>query len=178
MTLRHRSTILLVAIVAFGLLSFASAPVANVSSTQSFALDGHAITTAGVTSWPVVVGDEITTAAAPALMSFPDGSRLQLAPRSQAKIGGTVDRPKVLLTAGNMQYKLAPGSALSLVSTNAPAPANAGNNAPSPSPQGPATVEVHNEHAFWLEGFLFVIALTALAIAVYDLTHLGFMSPP
>ncbi len=174
----HRPTILLVALSTFGLLSFASAPIASVSSTQSFALDGHAITTAGVTSWPLVIGDEITTAAASAVMSFPDGSRVQLAPQSQAKIIGTSEQPKVILTAGNLQYRLAPGSALSLASTgnNSTSGTTAGNS-PAPAPQGPATVEVHNSHGFWLDGLLFAMALTALIIAIYDLKHLGFVSP-
>ncbi len=173
----HRATTLLGVLSAFGLLSFASTPVASVSSTQSFALDGHAITTAGVTSWPIVTGDEITTASVPAVVSFHDGSRVELAPRSQAKIIGTSEQPNVVLMAGNLQYKLAPGSALSLTSTGGGSPApSTGGNSPAPAPQGPATVEVRNSHAWWLEGFLFAIALTALAVAVYDLEHLGTVS--
>lgn len=171
----HRTITLVAMIGAFGLVSFASAPIANVSSSQSFALDGHAITAAGVTSWPVVVGDEITTSAAPAVMSFQDGSIIQLAPRSQAKITGTIESPKVVLMAGNLQYKIAPGSALSLTNTgvNAGEPANAG--APTPAPPQ-ATVNVQSNHLFWIEGLLFAISITALIIAVYDLRHLPLAS--
>ncbi len=172
----QRSITLAAMIGAFGLVSFASAPVASVSSSQSFALDGHAITAAGVTSWPVVVGDEITTSTAPAVMSFQDGSSVQLSPKSQAKITGTVESPKVLLTAGNLEYKLAPGSALSLANT-APDPGNGGAPVPAPSPAPPqATVNVASNHAFWIEGLLFAVSITALIVAVYDLRHLPLAS--
>lgn len=169
----HRPTMLIGMLCAFGLASFAAAPIATVSSSQSFALDGHAITTAGVTSWPLVLGDQVTTSSVPALVSFPDGSRIQLAPRSEARIIGTTENPKVVLIAGNLQYKLAPGSALSLTNsggggTPSPSPV------PSPSPQ--ATVNVQSNHLFWIEGLLFAISITALIIAIYDLKNLPSVS--
>lgn len=154
----------------FALMSFASAPVANVSSSQSFALDGHAIKAAGITSWPVVVGDEITTSAAPAVMSFQDGSSVQLAPRSRVKISGTIESPKVVLTAGNLEYKLAPGSTLSLTKEDVNSP-DPGSGTPAPTPPQ-ATVNVQSNRGLWIEGLLFAMAGTALAVSVYDLVNL------
>lgn len=153
----------------FGLVSFASVPVGSVSSSQSFALDGHAIKAAGITSWPVVVGDEITTSAAPAVMSFPDGSSIQLAPRSQVKISGNIESPKVVLTAGNLEYKLAPGSTVSLTTegVNSPDP---GSGTPSPAPPQ-AVPNIQSRRGLWLEGLLFAASLAALAISVYDLLN-------
>jgi hypothetical protein len=116
------------------------------------------------------VGDDITTSAAPALVAFQDGSSIQLAPRSRVQIGGTAASPKVVLTAGNLEYKLAPGSALSLTNAGVNSP-DPGSGTPAPAPPQ-ATVNVQSSKAWWLEGFLFAIAITALIIAVYDLRHL------
>ena len=169
-TYLHRTTILATLFAAFGIASFASVPIANVSSSHSFALDGHAITADGVTSWPLVLGDDITTSAAPAVMSFPDGTVIKLAPQSRAKITGTAAKPKLVLVAGNMEYKLAVNSPLLLTNANPENPAAADG---SPAPQnGPATVQVESNHHYILDGVIFAIALTALIIAIYDLENL------
>jgi len=89
--------------------------IATVSSEEAFTLDGRLINASGVTSWPVVVGDEIVTNASAANLSFQDGSLLKLAAHSHVKITGTVDQPTILLLAGNLDYRLVPNSKLKLV---------------------------------------------------------------
>lgn len=152
----NRTIILVAALMAFGCASFASLPVANVSSAQGFYLDGHAVAAAGVSSWPLVSGDDLTTTAAAATMFFPDGSRVKLAPQSRVKITGTAEQPKVILLAGNLNYRLAPGSLLLL--TNAGQPAN------NSGGQGPAAAEVRSQKFYFIEGFLVAAGLAAAAV--------------
>ena len=101
-------------LVTFAALSFASTPVATVSSSQPFTMAGHAVTSPGISSWPVVVGDEIATADGPAVLNFPDGSSVKLAAGSSARVGGSVAEPKVVLMSGTLDYKLAAGSKLTI----------------------------------------------------------------
>lgn len=96
------------------LASFASSVVANVSSAQPFSLDGHSISVAAVTSWPVIVGDEIGTIAVPAVLLFPDGSRITLGLNSKLRIGGTNEEPMLVLVAGALDYKLVRDSKVSI----------------------------------------------------------------
>lgn len=109
-----RTTILLMLLGAFGAASFASTPVATVSSGQPFMLDGHSISAIGIASWPVVVGDEIATSTAPAVVFFNDGSRISLASKSTVKISGTTSQPVLVLLTGSLDYRLVKGSKVSL----------------------------------------------------------------
>jgi hypothetical protein len=102
-----RFTIALAALVSMGL---AAGPIATVSSSQSFNLSGHAVTAAGITSWPVVAGDDLATARSPATLYFQDGSSITLSARSSAKLGGSAREPKLTLTSGTVDDKLAAGS--------------------------------------------------------------------
>jgi hypothetical protein len=110
-----RFTTVLAALVSLGL---AAGPIATVSSSQSFNLSGHAVTVAGITSWPVVAGDDLATAKSPAILYFQDGSSVTLSAGCSAKLGGSAREPKLMLTSGRFDYKLAAGS--KLVITNAP----------------------------------------------------------
>ncbi len=100
-------TAVLASFASFGL---AMTPVATVSSAQPFTMDGHSVANGGVSSWPVVVGDEISTASSPAVFYFRDGSSVKLAPGSSAKVTGSAMQPKVVLTKGTLDYKLVAGS--------------------------------------------------------------------
>jgi hypothetical protein len=102
---------------------FAAGPLAMVSSSQPFHLDGHPVTAVGVTSWPVVAGDDLATAKFPAVLYFHDGSSVQLAADSSVTLGGSAEEPKLVLTSGKLGYKLVAGSKIAI--TNAavrPAP--------------------------------------------------------
>ncbi len=152
-------------LAAFQCVSFASAPVANVSSAEPLTLDGHSVFAPGVPSFPVVIGDQIATTTGPAILSFGDGSRLTLAPQSRVKVIGTNAKPTVVLTAGNLEYRLAAGSALSLTDTE-PSPNQDPNN------QAPTQVAKHvvSDKAVILIGVFAAIGLIAI-IPIVNALH-------
>jgi hypothetical protein len=97
-----------------GSLCFAVTPVASVSTSESFRLDGRSVSAKGVASWPVVVGDELVTDAAPAQISFRDGSSIAQAAESSAKISGTSAAPVFVLVSGSLDYNLVKNSKVSV----------------------------------------------------------------
>jgi hypothetical protein len=95
---------------------FAGAPVASVTSAQSFNLDGTLVSNPGVNSWPVVVNDDVATFdRGGAILNFNDGSRVEMAANSRVMIQGSEANPRVVLFAGRMNYNLASGSHLSVL---------------------------------------------------------------
>ena len=106
--------VLLTAFAVFSLASFASAPIATVSSAEPVTLAGHSLSAPGVSSWPLVTGDEITTSTAPATILFRDGSSVALAAKSSALVTGTSLQPKLVLIAGSLNYSLVAGSKVAL----------------------------------------------------------------
>ncbi len=115
-----RLTVLAAVLAAFASTSFASVPIANLSSPQGFYLDGHPVAAVGISSWPLVVGDDVTTSGSTATMLFQDGSRVKLAAQSRVKILGTTAQPEIVLVAGSLDYRLTPGSALLLRTADPP----------------------------------------------------------
>lgn len=116
--------ILATALGLFGSVSFAATPVASVSTSQPFTLDGHSVSAKGVDSWPLVVGDEVATSTSPAKISFRDGSSIALAAQSDAKIAGTAAEPVFLLVSGSLDYNLTKNSKVSVTKLQQPAKAN------------------------------------------------------
>jgi|GEM_PF-6783584 len=90
----------------------AAGSVANVTSAQPFAVDGVNLATPGVSSLPLVSNDDVSTTTGAALMTFRDGSAIKLAPQSHIRLAGSALAPEVILIAGNVDTKLAPGSKL------------------------------------------------------------------
>jgi hypothetical protein len=88
--------------------------VATVTSAAPFTLDGHAVNTPGVTTFPLVVGDVVTTASGPAVLYFQDGSVIKLGKNSSIKVSGVETEPKLVLMSGTLDYKLMPGSNLAV----------------------------------------------------------------
>jgi hypothetical protein len=119
----HRK-ILATAFGLFGSVSFAATPVASVSTSQPFTLDGHSVSAKGVDSWPLVIGDEVATSTSPATISFRDGSSIALAAKSDAKISGTSAEPVFLLVSGSLDYNLAKNSKVSVTNLQQPAKHN------------------------------------------------------
>ena len=67
--------------------------VASVSGSGPFSINGASLA-AGVPSWPVMAGDQITSGSTPVEITLPDGTELELAPRSKVTIiirGGVVE---------------------------------------------------------------------------------------
>jgi hypothetical protein len=161
--------------------SFGSAPVATVSSTDPVTLAGHSISAPGVSSWPLVTGDEISTSSAPATILFRDGSSVALAAKSSARLTGTSTQPKLVLMVGSLNYKIVPGSHLLLSRSAADNDNDNGSSADSGSigPTSPAaSVPAHGlSHATIIAG---VLAATAavVVIPVETLTHSSPASLP
>ncbi len=90
----------------------AAGAVASVTSAQPFLVDGVKLSNPGINSWPLIGNDEVATSFGAALMTFRDGSAVKLAPQSRVRISGSANAPLVILMAGNVDTKLAPGSKL------------------------------------------------------------------
>jgi len=101
-----------IGIAAVAAVCSAAGSVASVSSAQPFSVDGVQLSNPGVNSWPLISNDEVRTAAGAALVTFRDGSAVKLAPQSRIRLAGTYAAPHVILVAGNLDTKLAPGSKL------------------------------------------------------------------
>jgi hypothetical protein len=99
-------------IAALATVCSAAGSVASVTSAQPFNVDGIQVSSPGVNSWPLISSDEVSTTVGAALMTFRDGSAIQLAPQSRVRLAGTTTAPEVILLAGNLDTKLAPGSKL------------------------------------------------------------------
>lgn len=143
----NRSVLMMAMVTSLGFACFASTPLATISSPQPFDVDGHPVSVPGVSSWPLIIGDEVTTSTAPGTILFQDGSTIKLGAKSSARLAGTNAHPKLVLMAGNLDYKLVPGSKLELGSPGMPgtdgptaagAPANSG-QAPASAGAGTAT---------------------------------------
>ncbi|MGD0199882.1 MAG: hypothetical protein ABSD27_03940 [Bryobacteraceae bacterium] len=99
--------------VGLGLLVMASAiawaaqPLASIRSSESFQVQGDAVPVAGLRAWPLVEGDEIVTYGAPAIVMFPDGSRVVLSPKSRAKVESKDSEVIFRLLAGALEFRLA-----------------------------------------------------------------------
>ena len=103
-------------LAALAWLSSASTPVATVSCTEPFSLDERLIAAPGITSWPLMVGDDVETGIAPAMIVFLDGSSVKLAARSRIRLAATDSQLKVILEDGTLDYKVAGDSKLSVSS--------------------------------------------------------------
>ena len=101
-------------LLAAAAVPLSAATLATVTSASPFALDGRSINTPGVTSFPLVLGDLLSTASGPAVVLFQDGSKVKLLPNSSVKIAGAAAKPKLVLLSGSLDYKLVPGSSLSV----------------------------------------------------------------
>lgn len=105
-------------IAAIATVCSAAGSVASVTSAQPFTVDGVQMSNPGVSSWPLISNDEVATTAGAALMTFRDGSAIKLAPQSRVRLAGSTTSPQVILMAGNLDTKLAPGSKLLVTKDN------------------------------------------------------------
>jgi hypothetical protein len=143
-------------------VTFASAPVASVSSTSPFTLDGSSLTVAGVMSWPLVIGDELATNTASASILFKDGSNVTLAPKSTLKITGQEGSPVVVLESGSVDYKLVKDSKVSLIRLQ---------DAQIPNFQAVATGKLSNNHTYIVAPAVVAAAGGASALGLALASH-------
>jgi hypothetical protein len=118
-TFTNRAFLLAICSSALVICASAAPSIATVTSAVPFTLDGHPVSTPGVTSFPLVVGDTVATTAGPAVLFFQDGSRVKLGPNSSVKLAGFGAKPKVVLLSGALDFKLIPGSNVSVVNLDA-----------------------------------------------------------
>jgi hypothetical protein len=105
-------TIFVFALLLLATAASAAVPIASVTSTAPFYLNGAYVRVEGVPSWPVVAGDTIQTLEAPATILFKDGSRITVAAGSKTRIEENKGGTGVRLEDGTMQILQAPQSSL------------------------------------------------------------------
>ena len=101
--------------VALAAYAVAAQPVASVTSSSSFDLHGSRVNVAGIPSWPVMSGDDITAGASSLIVSFKDGSRITLAPDARLRIDSSAGALTANLISGSMQFSLVSNSSVRLL---------------------------------------------------------------
>ncbi len=91
----------------------ASTPIANVSANGPLTVNGAAIRTEGIASWPVSAGDEVVTTTAPAVIMFNDGTRISVDKHTRVKLS-KAGRPGVDVLSGTAIYKTGAASKLEM----------------------------------------------------------------
>jgi len=94
----------------------AASPIANVSSSEAFKVSGVSVPVSGVSSWPVIAGDELMAGNAPVVLTFKDGTRVTLGKNSRATVEGKNKNAALRLLDGAMGFTLSQGSNVRLYS--------------------------------------------------------------
>ncbi len=163
-------------IAALATVCSAAGSVASVSSAQPFSVDGVNLVNPGVTSWPLVSNDEVSTASGAALMTFRDGSAVKVAPQSRIRLAGTTLSPQVILIAGNVDTKIAPGSKLIVTKASA----NDKDGAPDYNGVVNTSARSNNNNAFRKAAVLYfasAVALAGLSLGVDAILQPADVSP-
>lgn len=123
-----RNWAVLVLLSTMGLVAWAAAPVATVSSAEDFSLKGAPAPVAGVPSYPVMLGDEVQSGNASTVLRFKDGSKVTLAPHSRARVEESDSHLAVRLIMGGGGYSFSQGTSLRLFagSQAVPTPSTSG----------------------------------------------------
>jgi hypothetical protein len=123
-----KKSIFLVALVVCvsAVVCLAASPIANVSGTEPFKVSGVSVPVAGVSSWPVIAGDELMVGNAPVVLTFKDGSRVTLGKNSRATVEGKNKNAALRLLDGAMAFTLSRGSSVRLYSAGNLVSAQAG----------------------------------------------------
>lgn len=122
--------------VTFTLSTLASQPVAMVTSSSTFELDGALVNSAGVTSWPLMSGDDVVARDGAVSIVLLDGSRITLAANSRLQLRPDGAAVSAHLTAGSMRFSIASGSTLRLFTASTPVTGKLGSASVDP----PSTV--------------------------------------
>jgi hypothetical protein len=149
-------------------LCSAAGSLASVTSAEAFSVDGVTLSSPGVSSWPLISNDEIATKASGALLTFRDGSAIKLAPLSRIKLGGTEAAPQVLIMAGNLESKIAPGSKLMITRAVDAADKDTGTNTTLPVDATTGAARPNNNIPFRNAAVLYMssgVALGGLGLA-------------
>jgi hypothetical protein len=120
------------ACVVLAISAFGAKPLATVTSAEPFALNGHSMNAPGVTSFPVILGDTVSTSKSSAVLSFAEGSTIKLGANSAVRIDGNEEKPKVVLLAGDLDFKLAAGTKISVTNLDSDKTTSAGHSSDTP----------------------------------------------
>lgn len=111
-----RKVLVAASLVLVSVAVWAQNQVASVTSSSPFTLRGAALTPGqGVPTWPILAGDTLKAGTAMTIVTFPDGSVLELAPGSEAKIDFVNGKPLFQLLDGSARYSLKSTSAVQLM---------------------------------------------------------------
>jgi len=116
----RRTFYICVMVVAVGVCAFARQPIATISSSSSFELDGSLVNIGGVPAWPLMPGARVAAKSSPVVIAMRDGSRITIAANSQIQFDSSVTSPSANLIAGSMQFTLASGSNLRILQGGTP----------------------------------------------------------
>ena len=94
---------------------FAAQSVGTITSAQPFELRGGRVPVAGVSNWPLALGDEVATPQSSAEVRFTDGSLVTLDQGSKAVLEGKMGALVLRLMAGGAWYKLTTKSQVVLI---------------------------------------------------------------
>lgn len=104
-----------VALIGGSMLLVASQPVATITSSAAFELQGHEVNVGGVPSWPVAAGDVVATRSGSATIQLREGTRVTLLEDSRVRIGSTgSDGLKIDLLAGRLRVGSIPSKQVSI----------------------------------------------------------------
>lgn len=120
----------------------AAGPEATVTSSEPFTLRGAVVPVAGVSAWPLLAGDELSSGASTASVKFKDGSTAILGQNSSARFEDRDGRQVFRLLSGTMDVKPAAATRVSFFSQSQPLATRAGRVStaavrPAAGPPGP-----------------------------------------
>jgi len=169
----YKTLKLSVGFIALAAVCSAAGSVASVTSAQPFSVDGVQLANPGVSSWPLISNDEVRTAAGAALVTFRDGSAIKVAPQSRVRLAGTSVAPHVILMAGNIDTKLAPGSRL-IVTKDETGASNDGDDTPDIASANTGA-RANNNTA--IRKAVFIYGMTGVALAGLGLATDAILQP-
>lgn len=106
---------------------FGAQPVASVTSSVNFMLRGAEVNVAGVPTWAMMTGDEVSTHQGPATIEFVDGTRLTLLENTRAKVEMAGSAMILRLLSGDLRVGALPSkSRIQIFAQNGPAKVSAG----------------------------------------------------
>jgi hypothetical protein len=108
-----RTQIIPLVLLVVGGVSYGAEPIATVSSNTSFQLRGVQIDGVGVSRWPVMAGDTITSGTSATVLQFRDGSRVSLDQGAKASVVAVGDQVSFRLISGTMKVSPASGTRIS-----------------------------------------------------------------
>jgi hypothetical protein len=147
---KARSLLRICVLLASAATLMAAPSIATVTSAVAFVLDGHAMAAPGVTSFPVVAGDTVATSGGPAVLLFPDGSRVKLGQNSSVEVDADAGL-KVVLLVGSLDFTLVPGSHLRVMNLDAFRKQSSNENT---HPSAPGKPHVHVSTSLGKPGFI------------------------